>query len=137
MTNDKWHREKSFTSKYSNREIARKTNHDSCVNNNYLRDRENYVKNQKEGVKTITTDQERRLILREVPNSFQTARRIVEANCKGITFFMNEIKEKTYIIMSQSINQIRIWMNWIAKNVVIGSFYRRDTFYLDEPGGFA
>lgn len=60
----------------SNRKIAQRIGRSPRVINNFFSDPERYGKNQTGGIKTATTERERRAILREAANSSLTARQI-------------------------------------------------------------
>lgn len=63
---------------YSNRAIAKRIARSADVVNRFIRDPENYGKNQKGGTSKKITERQRRAILREASNSSASARRIAE-----------------------------------------------------------
>lgn len=63
---------------WSHRQIAKKINRSHQVVSNYVRNRENYGKNRAGRLKCVTSDRERRRILKEASKSVLSARQIKE-----------------------------------------------------------
>lgn len=66
--------------KISNRQIAKEISRGECVVRNFLRDRENYGRNQVTGRPTVLKSAEKRRLIRSAANNFKSARELKSEN---------------------------------------------------------